>query len=303
MLGLLDRANSPVQQVFVLRLEPPEHRSRSMAMLRTAINIGIGLLLGGVVISIGSREAFAAGFLANALSFLVLLVVMRRLAKHHQTNETEHDDEHIDRPAHTAALRDRPYLTLAAGNALMLLHDSVLFILLPLWIISKTDISPAWIGPLLAANTALTVLLQVPLTRWVHSIPTARTTTAWSLLPLLLAVTLFALAELADTTTQLAAVIAAVVLLTFGENLHSVAAFELSYRLAAERSFGSYLGVFDFGHATQLALGPPFMTVLVLRGPLGWTALGTALTLGATLMITSVALRTRRNRQPSPQPD
>jgi len=299
LLGLFDRASSPVQQVFVLRMEPPENRSRSMATLRTArnIGIGIGLLLAGVVISIGTREAFMIGFLANALSFLVTLVVMRRLARTSDMRASGRDpEEDSDAAARRGvALRDRPYLALTTGNALVLLHDSELFTLLPLWIISKTDLSPAWIGPLLAANTVLTVLLQIPLTRWVHSIPTARTTTIWSLLPLLIAVALFILAEQSGSAAvQLPVVLLAVLLLTLGENLHAVSAFELSYRLASERSFGSYLGVFDFGHATQLAVGPPFVTVVVLRGTIGWVALGAAFALGATLMAAAAVGRTRR---------
>jgi hypothetical protein len=46
----------------------------------------------------------------------------------------------------------------------------------------------------------------------------------WSLLPLLVAVALFILAESTGPAIQLPAVALAVVLLTFGENLHSVAA-------------------------------------------------------------------------------
>ena len=72
--------------------------------------------------------------------------------------------------------------------------------------------------------------------------PSARTTTAWSLL---LAVALFILAEVGGTAAQLPAVVAAMVILPLGENLHSVSAFELSYQLASKRSFGSYLGVGD----------------------------------------------------------
>jgi len=57
-----------------------------------------------------------------------------------------------------------------------------------------------------------------------------------------------------SAAVQLPAALLAVLLLTLGENLHSVSAFELSCRLASERPFGSYLGVFDLG-ATLMAAG------------------------------------------------
>lgn len=296
VLGLFDRASAPVQQVFLLRMERPEDRSRSMAVLRTARNIGmsVGLLLGGVVISIGTRTAFTVGFAANALSFVVLLVAVRLLSRTAPPVEPT-PEPGVRVPSSGVVLKDRRYLTLAAGNAILLLHDAVLFTLLPLWIISRTELPPAWIGPLLAVNTVLTVALQVPLTKWANTIPKARTTILRSLVPLLVSVVLFLTAEHVGATIVLPLVALAVVLLTLGENMHSVSAFELSYRMAPERSMGSYLGAFDFGHAVQLAVGPPFMTVVVLRGAIGWSALGGAFALGAVLMAASSAKR----RQPT----
>ncbi|MFD4668818.1 MFS transporter [Lentzea sp. NPDC058450] len=295
VLGLFDRASAPVQQVFLLRMERPEDRSRSMAVLRTARNVGmsVGLLLGGLVISIGTRTAFTVGFGVNALSFVVLLVAVRMISRTSAPVEPEPVQEEARAAAGGVVLKDRRYLTLAAGNAILLLHDAVLFTLLPLWVISKTELAPGWIGPLLAVNTVLTVALQVPLTKWSNTIPKARRTILRSLVPLLVAVVLFLTAEHVGAAVVLPLTALAVVLLTLGENMHSVSAFELSYRMAPEKSMGSYLGAFDFGHAAQLAVGPPFMTVVVLRGAIGWSALGGAFVLGAVLMAASAATRRR----------
>lgn len=289
LLGLFDRASAPVQQVFLLHAERPASRNRSMAVLRTARNIGmsVGLLLGGVVVSIGTAAAFSVGFAINAVSFLVLLAVVRVLVRRRDMPEPtpEGAEEETNTEQRKAVLKDNRYLTLVAGNAILLLHDSVLFTLLPLWIITRTPLAGGWVGPLLAVNTVLTVGLQVPLTRWTESIPAARRTVIRALAPLIVAVGLFLVAENSPLGVVLPVVVLAVVLLTLGENMHSVSAFTLSYRLAPERSMGAYLGVFDFGHAVQLAVGPPFMTVVVLRGAaMGWGALGAAFALGTALM-------------------
>ncbi|WP_177154320.1 MFS transporter [Actinosynnema pretiosum] len=301
-LGLFDRASAPVQQVFLLQAEAPENRSRSMAVLRTGRNIGmsVGLLLGGIVVSVGTEAAFSAGFAVNAASYLVLLTVVRLLVRRRGAagGAAPGGAAPVPRPEdereRDAVLRDRRYLTLAAGNAVLLLHDSVLFTLLPLWVISRTGLATGWVGPLLAVNTVLTIALQVPLTRWVRTIPAARATVLRALIPLLVATGLFLAAEQVSAALALPVVVLAVVLLTVGENMHTVGAFELSYRLAPERSLGAYLGAFDFGMAVQLAAGPPFMTLVVLRGALGWGALGGAFAAGAALVAAGAAGKARQ---------
>lgn len=255
VLAVLDRASTPVQQMFVVQVEPPERRSQSMAVLRTVRNAGlaVGLFLSSVVIAVGSREAFSIGFGLNAASYLVLLAVVRRLnsgsvarARHDGTERQKSDPDGQD-GTKANVLKDWRYTSLLVGNAILLVHDSVLFTLLPLWVVSRTEVPAATVGPLLALNTVLTVLLQVPLTRWANDIGPARRTVLRSLAPLLAAAALFAAAEAVEPVTATVMAVLAVVLLTLGENMHSVAAFELSHRLAPERSMGSYLGAFNLG--------------------------------------------------------
>jgi MFS family permease len=258
-LAVLDRASTPVQQVFVVQVEPPDERARSMAVLRTVRNAGLsgGLLLSGLLISAESRGAFLLGFAINALSYLVLVLAVRKL-----------DRQRAPQPARASAptpmdkaqvWRDRPYLRLSVGNALVSLHDSVLFTLVPLWVVS-TAVPDAAVGPLMAVNTVLTVLLQVPLTRWAEGAAPARRLVIASALPLVGSCALFAVAEPAGAVVATLLAVVAVLVLTIGENMHSVAAFELSHRLAPDRAMGAYLGMFNLGWSAQLALGPPFMT-------------------------------------------
>lgn len=302
-LALLDRASTPVQQAFVVQVEPPEERSRSMAVLRTVRNAGlsVGLLGSGVVISIGGLPAFLTGFAINALSYLVLAAAVRGLDRERRTGATDvpgsataEPDPH-DGPARDGGgvWRDRRYLALSFGNMLLTLHDSMLFTLLPLWIVVKTAVPEAAVGPLLALNTVLTVLLQVPLTRWADGVPLARRTVVWSLLPLVGSCVLFAAAEPAGAVLATTLAVIAVLALTLGENMHSVGAFELSHRLATERGMGGYLGVFNLGWSVQVAVGPPFMTAVVLRGVVGWGALIGVFAVGVVSMAVGAAAARR----------
>lgn len=288
VIALLDRANTPLQQAFVLQVEPPEQRSRSMAVLRTVRNAGlsVGLLLSGLLISIGGRDAFLAGFAINSGSYLILVVAVRRLDNRRAANPPVRVPAPVTTPppARAAVWHDLRYLLLSAGNMLLTLHDSVLFTLIPLWVVSRSSVPAAAIGPLLAVNTVVTVVLQVPLTGWAVGIASARRTVTASLLPLLAACLLFACAEPANALVATGLAVLAVLALTLGENMHTVAAFELSHRMAPEAAMGSYLGMFNMGWSAQLAAGPPFMTALVLRGPFGWATLAGAFIIGSTTM-------------------
>ena len=63
-----------------------------------------------------------------------------------------------------AVLRDRRYTGLALLNVAVALHDSMLRVAMPLWIITRTSVPPAITGPLFALNTFLVAFLQVRVT-------------------------------------------------------------------------------------------------------------------------------------------
>ena len=160
-LSLLDRGSSPVQQAFIIQVEPPDERTRSVAIIRTVRNAGmsVGLLLSALAIAV---DAYRIAFAFNAASYLVLLLAVWTLRGQAVPRSVPREGE----DTRGNVLRDRRYLLMSIGNAVLMLHDSVLFTLIPLWMVTKTA-APVWlVGPLLALNTVLTVLLQVPLTTW-----------------------------------------------------------------------------------------------------------------------------------------
>ncbi|ETZ97205.1 putative membrane protein [Mycobacterium kansasii 824] len=47
------------------------------------------------------------------------------------------------------------------GNGVLWLHDSVLIVLLPIWVIKHTAVPAGWVPVFMAVNTVLTAVLQV----------------------------------------------------------------------------------------------------------------------------------------------
>ncbi|MFH9015465.1 MFS transporter [Streptomyces sp. NPDC017943] len=300
VLTALDRGCSPLQQVVVGIIEGSENQTRTMASIRSVRNIGLtgGFLLAGAVLAIEERAAFVALFLGNALTFWVIAAVVEQLRRRAavpapQSVPTEPAVPQPlapdgDEPAPAAIrtpFRDVRFLLFTLSNGVLSLHDSVLFVLLPLWLTTATDAPSSAVSVLLAVNTVLTVLLQVYVSRFAETTAGALRLVPLALLPLLVSCAAFAGAEHVPVWPAAACAVIAVVLLTVGENLHSVAVWNLSYELSPAPARARYLGAFSLGMTGQQIVGPALMTgVLLPLGTAGWAVLAVVYALAAAVL-------------------
>ncbi|MFI5983607.1 MFS transporter [Streptomyces sp. NPDC051555] len=296
VLTALDRGCSPLQQVVVGLIEGGENQTRTMASIRSVRNIGLtaGFLLAGAVLAVESRAAFVALFLGNALTFFVIATVVERLRRRApgtapatastraSTTEPVAAAGAKDVPRQDAApeepvrspFRDLRFMLFTLSNGVLSLHDSVLFVLLPLWLTTATSAPTSAVSVLLAVNTVLTVLLQVYVSRFAETTARALKLVWVALLPLLLSCGFFAGAEHVSVWPAAACAVLAVVLLTVGENLHSVAVWNLSYEMSPAPARSRYLATFSLGVTGQQIIGPVLMTSVMLPlGSIGWALL------------------------------
>jgi len=156
----------------------------------------------------------------------------------------------------------------------MVLHDSVLFIALPLWIVGYTKAPPFMVATVLVINTVLTAIGQVWWTKLTETMAAA--SRAMSICGALLAsaALCFGAAHFGNAVTASVLVVVGTVLLTAGENLHSAASWEVSYDLSPVQAQARYLAVFNLGTNGQDMVGPLVVTALgVSAGPVGWVGL------------------------------
>ncbi|MEU8927433.1 hypothetical protein AB0D10_42065 [Kitasatospora sp. NPDC048545] len=170
-------------------------------------------------------------------------------------------------------------MLLTASNGLLLLHDSVLLVLLPVWVVTRTSLPAAIVAGLLAVDTVLTVLPQLGFSRTerlTHRLDAVLLAAAGFLVA---ACAAFPAAAHLSGAWAVAGCAAAVALLTVGENLHAVAGWQLSFDLAPADRRTEYMAVFNLGLGLQNVVGPALMTSLVLgAGPTGWLLLATLFT-------------------------
>ncbi len=173
--------------------------------------------------------------------------------------------------------RDRGFLRFTAGETVFFLHDSILQVALPLWIVHATD-APVGLAPLLlVVNSVLVVLFQVPLSRFGTTTEAARR--LFTPLAVLFVIGTLAVgaSALGGPALAVGALITAAVVLTFAEMIHTIASWEISVALAPDDAQGAYLGVHGLAQSTQRFAGPLLVTGLVSAGPFAWPVLGAAL--------------------------
>ncbi|OCC10036.1 MFS transporter [Streptomyces sp. PTY087I2] len=313
VLTALDRGCSPLQQVVVGLIEGGENQARTMASIRSVRNIGLtaGFLLAGAVLAIEHRAAFAALFLGNALTFFVIALVVERLRRRVEdpagavtvkkavplAEETAAEPDPEPAPVRSPFL-DLRFLLFTVSNGILSLHDSVLFLLLPLWLTTATSAPASAVSVLLAVNTVLTVVLQVYVAKFADTTARALRLIWFALVPLLLSCGVFAGAEHVPAWPAAAFAVIAVVLLTVGENVHSVAVWNLSYDMSPAPARARYLATFSLGVTGQQIVGPVLMTAVVLPlGTAGWALLA------GVFLLAGLGLRATGGPRPEPAVD
>jgi len=262
------RAALPLLQVLVGVMEGEEDRTRTMASLRTVNNIGLsgGFLLTGVVQFLDSSVWYLVLFVAGGLAFAVVAVVTGAAIRGHGgTSRTAPEPERprVPRTVYT----DRRFITVAVANAVMLLHDSMLFVLIPLWVVQRSGLSPTVSSTLLMLNTAITVLIQVRLAKYAKGYDGSMRLLRWSVVALVVAGIFLVSAESGPPWVLAGLLACAVILLTLGENL----------------------SLFSLGYSAQLIVGPALMTSVVLPWGMPGVMLMTVLFVSA-MAVTAVAV-------------
>jgi Na+/melibiose symporter-like transporter len=258
-------------------------RVRVKGHLRTAAKIGVsvGALAAVVPLQLGTRPAYLAMILGNALAAALTAALSALLPRHRPA------------PRRTGgpATRDLPYLSVAVLCGLQATYRSLLTIALPLWVITRTDAPDVTVAVLLGGHTLLSVALQVPLTR------RAGAGTAWRGAALIgPACVLIALSAVAPAGAAVALLAVAVAVLTVSELLTSLAAWALNFDLADSREPGRYQGMFSLGMSVEGVAGPLLATGVVLGlGVPGWLLAGllSAALGGAVTRAAGWARRTR----------
>ncbi|MFH9352852.1 MFS transporter [Kitasatospora sp. NPDC017646] len=283
---LAERGAKTLEMLFATRVAG-ERRATYQALFRSVANGGyaVGTGFAAIGLAVGTTTAYRALIVANALSYLLAAVLIRRTAEPPGRGLVVEasSPSPVAAGAGPAAVpspwRDRGYLLFALLDLPMCLDDSVLNVGLPLWLIHHTDAPHAVVPAFLTLNTVLVVVLQLRVSAWAENPRGATTAVGWYGVTLLASCGLIALSTGGGPLAASLALLAAAALVTLAELMRSVSSWELAVSLAPPRAKASYLGVAGMSQSVQKSVGPMLLTgVVMAAGPVGWLALGAAST-------------------------
>jgi MFS family permease len=271
----------PSQSTLIARLTPPARRHAAYAQQRVTMNLGIGLggLTGGLIASVAHPTSFTVLFLVDAATFLAYVGV---LALVHDPGVPV--DEHADEPAsYRAVLRDRLFVRLWTLNFLFVTAGYSLINLVPPFARDQAGLSERQIGIVFFVNTAVIVVLQLPISRAIEG---RRRLRALALMPLLWAgswLMVDAAGYWLAGTAAFVLIMAALALFGVGECFHGPAHQALVAEIAPDHLRGRYFAVHSLSWGLAGTVGPAVGGFLLAEAPFSLWLIAAGICIGAAL--------------------
>lgn len=278
---LSTNAANAVRNGLIATAVAGEDRVRTRAYLRSVTNLGIGIGSGlaGVALHVDTRAAYMTLIIADAVTFLVTALLVTRLP-----HVAPLPRDVVEGPR-LVALRDRPYLSLVALNSLLCIHNGLLEIAVPLWVVRHTAAPRSIVAVIFVLNTAMCVLFQVRVSRGVDDLQASTRAIRRCGVLLLLACVTYGLAGGRDRDVAIVVLLVAELIHVTGELFQAAGSWGFGYGLAPDLLQGQYQGLFSMSYSVSSMLAPVIVTTFVVSdGLAGWIGIGVLLLVVAFAM-------------------
>jgi MFS family permease len=275
VLAVFESAGRNARNVYRIAVFTRETRVRAMAYMRAARNVGYTLGAGaaGVALGLGTAAVKVVPYLTGGLLVLnaVMIATMLPAITRKLPDPTDDEGEATVAPP---AWRNVGFIGLAACNGVLSSNQVLLNIVVPLWLVERTDAPPALLAWLFGTNTVLAVLLQVRASRVADSIDGSLRAVRWSGWAFVVSCAVLAVTH--DTIGWVSIVLIWVghVTITGAELWQSAADWGFTSELSDHRRLGDYQGVWGIGYQVEPIVFPALYTFLALRwGTPGWVVI------------------------------
>ena len=244
----------PSQSTLIARLTPAARRHAAFAQQRVTMNLGIGLggLTGGLIAGVSHPGSFTVLFLVDSATFLVYVGVLAFIHDPGLTTEESAGGE----ASYRAVFRDRVFVGLWTLNFLFVTAGYSLFNLVPPFARDHAHVTERQIGAFFFVNTALIVIVQLPISRALEG---RRRMRALALMPALWIVAWLMLdagAYWFDATAAFVVILVALAIFGIGECFHGPAHQALVAEIAPDHLRGRYFAVHSLSWGLAGTVGP-----------------------------------------------
>jgi MFS family permease len=271
VLAVFETAGRNARNVYRIAVFPRETRVRALAYMRAARNVGYTLGAGasGVALGVGLGAVRLIPLLTGGLLVLNALMIATMLPAITRTAHVQTVEDGIT--ASPAAWRNVGFVVLAACNGVLSSNQVLLNVVVPLWLVERTDAPPVLLAWLFGTNTVLAVLLQVRASRVADSVAGSLRAVRWSGWAFVVSCAVIAVTHDTAGWVSIVLIWAGHVTITGAELWQSAADWGLSSELSDHRRLGDYQGVWGLGYQVEPILFPALFTFLALEwGPPGW---------------------------------
>lgn len=292
-LELVAVAGGAARVAYTLDLFSREERVRTLAFMRSALNIGftVGALLGGLALATNSDAVIRFVPLVTAAILVVnaLLISGLPVAEHGEASAG------ADAPViPTGALRNRGFLAMNVCDGVLGTHQVLLTVLIPLWLVQETDAPRVLLAWLFGTNTVLAVLLQVLASRGAETVPGALRASRISAGFFVLSCAVVSGTHSTIGWLTITLVWLAHVTVTGSELFQSAGHWGLVAELSDAGRRGEYQGAARLGSTVGSVWAPALYTFLAISGGTrGWLVIG-AIVAAAAVAITPAAQAAER---------
>ena len=271
VLAIFETAGRNARNVYRIAVFPREVRVRALAYMRAARNVGYTLGAGasGVALGIGTDAValiplVTGGLLVlNAVLIASVLPVITR-----QVPVVEGDDPTTAAPP---AWRNPGFVVLSVCNGVLSSNQVLLNVVVPLWLVERTDAPPTLLAWLFGTNTVLAVLLQVRASRVADSVDGSLRAVRWSGWAFIVSCALIAWTHETAGWVSILLIWIGHVTITGAELWQSAADWSFTSDLSDHRRLGDYQGVWGLGYQIEPIIFPALYTFLALQvGTPGW---------------------------------
>ena len=275
VLAIFETAGRNARNVYRIAVFPRETRVRALAYMRAARNVGYTLGAGasGVALGVGLDAVRLIPVVTGGLlvlNALMIATMLPAITRKLPASTDEDEDSAVAPPA----WRNTGFVALAACNGVLSSNQVLLNIVVPLWLVERTDAPPALLAWLFGTNTVLAVLLQVRASRVADSVDGSLRAVRWSGWAFVVSCAVLAVTH--DTIGWVSVVLIWVghVTITGAELWQSAADWGFTSELSDHRRLGDYQGVWGIGYQVEPIVFPALYTFLALQwGTPGWAVI------------------------------
>jgi MFS family permease len=272
---------------YSIAIFPREERVRYQAWLRSALNIGftLGALVSGLALASDNQDVVRWLPVVTAVVLGVNAGLIARLPEpRSRVVEPTQVATEVPRTS-PKALKNRGFVATSVLSGIVGTHWVLLTVVIPLWLVERTD-APHWtLAWLFGTNTVLCVLFQVPAARGMNTVTGALR--GVRLAAGFMVASCAIVASTGDTIGWVSVVLLLVghMTVTGAELFDSAASWGFVSELSDPARRGEYQGVWGLGARLTNIVGPAAYTWLALdHGTVGWAVIAATILVGAVLL-------------------